>query len=1773
MTINSQNDNKNKSRQNTLIDIGIVVVFLLAAYFRITGLFWGEYSYMHPDERFLIWVGTDISPMVCETPDIDANACPEDQVRWMGFSEYFDTVRSTLNPNNRGHEWYVYGTLPMYLTRYTVQWIYGHSGFEEMTNVGRSLSTVADLLTVLMVLLIGSRIYDRRVGLLGAAFLAATVLHIQQSHFFTMDTFITFFTLLAFYFAMLVSFDRRAWPSLRKFFMHPLFIPSLLFGIALGMAVASKINAFLMAAMLPAAMLINLARQPKEDRLRKGLEALVYLALAAIASLIIFRIFQPHAFLGPGFFDLKINPDWIADLKSLYAQARNVDVDFPPQLQWARRSILFSGENMVIWGMGLPLGILSFAGFIWIGWRILTSLGKTDEWQQHALIMIWTTAYFGYQLLAPNPTMRYQMPVYPTLVIMAAWVVIAIWDRSKTTVLISPKKANRQKIIAAVIGIVVLVATLGWAFAFSQMYTKPFTRVEASRWIYENVPGAVNLRITAEDGAHNQPIPLPGRYQLKSTTEYSNQFRPRLSGILEEIYLPHVSDENQNDTPSTLEVLISSGAGGEVIAKGSLTSDFSPTDDPRGNAFTIQLDQPVRLEDTQTYNLILSMPNAGGVTTAEGILSLGIFTSFNEMVEQTLATPVELNTGTPYDAHFIADATGMLSQVIIDGLEELSLSQIPGLNLTILSYGESGEFYNSPLIPQGELTDGKQIFNLVDTIPLFQSLEYQIHINAAQGGASLSLSGDTIANEGEWDDGLPLRLDGYDPYGGIYPQDMNFNMYWDDNPEKLERFMRILEASDTIAISSNRQYGTLTRLPERFPLSTLYYRRLLGCPEDKDILWCYRVAEPGMFKGDLGFDLVKVFQSDPSLGPLSINDQFAEEAFTVYDHPKVLVFQKNAEFDPEKIREILGSVELNNIIKIPPLRYETYPADLTLPVDRLESMRENGTWSELFNTNSWINRYQPLAVVAWYLMVFFLGLLAYPIIRAAFPGLSDRGYPLARILGLLLLAYVVWLAGSFKIEFNRLTITLAFLLLAIVGVLLGIRQRKELQEEWRTKKRFFFSIEALFLAFFLLDLLIRIGNPDVWHPYKGGEKPMDFAYFNAILKSSSFPPYDPWYSGGYLNYYYFGFVLFGILSKWLGITPAISYNLILPTIFAMIALGAFSISWNLYGAASKKNRKYQALSGLAGALGMALLGNLGILRMIWQGFQKLAAPGGLIDAASIFERLTWGLQGFLKTLTGSTLPYGYGDWYWLPSRAIPAMGDIEPITEFPFFTVLYADLHAHLFALPLTLLALAFVVSILLSKCRWRSLFDGVLGFFIGALALGSLRPTNTWDLPTFLVLALAVLGYSLGSYYHPSDRLLDTIPILKKFSRTLQKALVAAVAMIVLVGLTFTLFKPFADWYALGYSKIAVWGGPRTPFSSYLIHWGLFMFLIVSWLMWEARDWMAHTPISALNKLRPFAAIIASLAGILFILIMLLGIKVSGLENLPFGRGIQISWVVLPLAAMAGILLLNPRLPDARKFILFLVGSGFILTLMVEIVVLVGDIGRMNTVFKIYLQVWTFFSISAAVGLGWLFETLPGWSPGLRRTWQTILIILVAGAALYPLLAGIAKVKDRMVESAPHTLDGMAYMNYASYDWKGPMDLSQDYRAIRWMQENVEGSPVIVEANMRDLYRWGSRFSINTGLPAVVGWEWHQQQQRAINPGIWVSNRIDQTDDFYKTINIETARKFLKRYGVKYFVVGQLEKNIYPHLSLEKFENGNGLYWNEVFRDGDTVIYQVIQN
>jgi uncharacterized membrane protein len=167
-------------------------------------------------------------------------------------------------------------------------------------------------------------------------------------------------------------------------------------------------------------------------------------------------------------------------------------------------------------------------------------------------------------------------------------------------------------------------------------------------------------------------------------------------------------------------------------------------------------------------------------------------------------------------------------------------------------------------------------------------------------------------------------------------------------------------------------------------------------------------------------------------------------------------------------------------------------------------------------------------------------------------------------------------------------------------------------------------------------------------------------------------------------------------------------------------------------------------------------------------------------------------------------------------------------------------------------------------------------------------------------------------------------------------------------------------------------------------------------------------------------------------------------------------------------------------------------------------------------------------------------------------------------------KIRDRIAPNIPFTFDSMTYMQYSTYWDVEKLDLSKDYRAIRWMQDNVKGSPVIVEGNTPE-YRWGTRYTIYTGLPGVVGWNWHQRQQRALFPAEWVSSRVQEITNFYNTRDSLDAKAFLTKYAVHYIIIGQMERSMYNPEGLAKFESENGSLWKAVYQDLDTVIYEVI--
>ena len=282
----------------------LLLVLLLGAYFRFTGLNWDEGQHQHPDERYISMVADNIQGV-------------------SSIGEYFDTANSTLNPLRNGS--YTYGMFPLFFTRLIAQWL-GMDGYDTVTLVGRAMSGLFDLLALWMLYLLGKRLYNIRIGLLAAALGAAAVLPIQLSHYFTVDSFSTVFVVAGFYFAILAipfqSGDEKiSWSNLIYF---------VLFGFIIGLAGACKVNTLPVFGIIILAGLVRVITDWKKPNFSTVLAVIISgWVLAAFFAFLAFRVFQPYAFAGPGFLGLTLNENWLRVMKEVINQVAG-NSDWPP---------------------------------------------------------------------------------------------------------------------------------------------------------------------------------------------------------------------------------------------------------------------------------------------------------------------------------------------------------------------------------------------------------------------------------------------------------------------------------------------------------------------------------------------------------------------------------------------------------------------------------------------------------------------------------------------------------------------------------------------------------------------------------------------------------------------------------------------------------------------------------------------------------------------------------------------------------------------------------------------------------------------------------------------------------------------------------------------------------------------------------------------------------------------------------------------------------------------------------------------------------------------------------------------------------------------------------------------------------------------------------------------------------------------------------------------------------------------------------------------------
>ncbi len=567
-----------------------------------------------------------------------------------------------------------------------------------------------------------------------------------------------------------------------------------------------------------------------------------------------------------------------------------------------------------------------------------------------------------------------------------------------------------------------------------------------------------------------------------------------------------------------------------------------------------------------------------------------------------------------------------------------------------------------------------------------------------------------------------------------------------------------------------------------------------------------------------------------------------------------------------------------------------------------------------------------LAALGLYLVIEVVGLLAAPLAALVFGRLPGAGLGFAKILGLLLVTWLVWMAASLHIVgYGVPLIVGVIVLLAIAAVLTTLRLRSlsgrlvEAEASGRrvtrlarlalpigdpVRRRLFWGAEGVFAVCYALGALLASFAPDVWNT----EKPMDMAFISAINASSHFPPHDPWMSGESLNYYYLGHMALAWPIELLGLEPDAGYLLSWGLILALTATAVYTFAGTLWAAArdalgDRAPRGGPVAAGLVGAALVAILGNLAGVRA----WVRAADPPR--------------------------------DYAWFdPSRVIP-----DTINEFPSFSFMLGDLHAHVLALPFTVLALAFALQVALHGPRGDLMWRAVAEALTAGLAVGMLYAINSWSYPV----AAGVLAASVITWIRGGGR--KGYPLV-----WLGLVLVASFVLILPFILNF-------DPEARGIGFVHV----RRPFGKWIGD----MTLIYGILAWPLLPVFWNRLAEAPHRWRWVGWGLA--AGVV------LGSLLAS-DNL---TGAMIVAVAMAVGVGAA---LSPTVMAPARFLWILIAGGAALLLIPEILYLKDAFDgsallRMNTVFKAGYQAFLLLGLAAACALPWAGAWLP------RKLWTGV--------------------------------------------------------------------------------------------------------------------------------------------------------------------------------------------
>ena len=713
--------------------------------------------------------------------------------------------------------------------------------------------------------------------------------------------------------------------------------------------------------------------------------------------------------------------------------------------------------------------------------------------------------------------------------------------------------------------------------------------------------------------------------------------------------------------------------------------------------------------------------------------------------------------------------------------------------------------------------------------------------------------------------------------------------------------------------------------------------------------------------------------------------------------------------------------------------------------------------------------------MTWWEILWIMGLVFMPVTARIFHGFDDKGWMYSKVLAIVICGYAEWILTSLRlIHFTTLSCIVITVLCGVISIAYGMHGKQKEIFPWKQAK-LIYREEIIFFTVFLLWTYMAGFHPAA----HGTEKYMDFGFMKSMMRSTTLPSEDMWYAGKAFNYYYGGQYFAVFLTKLTGTKVEITYNLMR----TMIAAFAFVLPFSLVR---------QMLKDKLGKRGRAWITDFG------------GILAGL--SVSMSGNLHYIIYGKIFTLLGIR------EDYWFPSttRFIgfdpPVTGD-ETIHEFPSYSFVLGDLHAHVINVFFVLAVLGILYAWIKrnSGKSWKQKEIFLLGLFLGIFLF-----SNTWDFMIYYVVICGTLFFgNLKRYLNSTDMKPSDMRTGIKWSvvQWIELLLTA-----VLISLPFHLQFKSVMVQGIGIVKI------HTAFYQFCVLWA-FPLLICGLFV-----------VSTLIKNRNFTN--------------------KKTRNLFYKINVSdLYGVVLSLCAMG--LILIPEIVYVRD-------------------IYEKTAPRANTMFKLTYQAYILFALMMSyVLVSFVTDRIRTLQknklnerhqkirlPKVQIAFGGMAIILLVSTCGYLINATSNWFTGFPMKSKYQTLNATGYLENA---------IPEDAAAIRFLNKNITGQPTVLEACGDSYKDYDNRVSAMTGLPTVLGWYVHEWLWR--NNLQEENERKADVETIYTSTDKTEVQELLNKYHVDYIFIGSCEYEKYGEINTEFLSSLGEI----VFKEGKTIIVKLI--